>query len=50
MAIVLDGMVESAATIQSAISTTGQITGNFTPKKDRRHWSRSSAPARCRPR
>lgn len=33
MAIVLDGYVESAATIQSAISTNGQITGNFTPDK-----------------
>ncbi len=33
MAIVLDGMVESAATIQSAISSSGQITGKFTPKK-----------------
>jgi SecD/SecF fusion protein len=33
MGIVLDGMIESAATIQSAISTNGQITGNFTPEK-----------------
>jgi SecD/SecF fusion protein len=33
MAIVLDGMVESAATIQSAISSNGQITGNFTQQK-----------------
>jgi SecD/SecF fusion protein len=33
MAIVLDGKVESAATIQSAISSSGQITGKFTPQK-----------------
>jgi SecD/SecF fusion protein len=33
MAIVLDGKVESAATIQSAISSNGQITGRFTPQK-----------------
>jgi len=33
MCIILDGYVESAATIQSAISDRGQITGNFTPEK-----------------
>ena len=33
MAIVLDDMVESVATIQSAISTSGQITGKFTAAK-----------------
>jgi SecD/SecF fusion protein len=33
LAIVLDGMVESAATIQSAIRTSGRITGHFTQQK-----------------
>jgi SecD/SecF fusion protein len=33
MAIVLDGMIESAATIQSRITDSGRITGNFTPEK-----------------
>jgi SecD/SecF fusion protein len=33
MSIVLDGYIESAATIQSAISSSGRITGNFTNDK-----------------
>jgi SecD/SecF fusion protein len=33
LAIVLDGLIESDATIQSAIRTNGQITGNFTQEK-----------------
>ncbi len=33
MAIVLDGFVESTATIQSAIRGSGRITGNFTTEK-----------------
>ncbi len=33
MAIVLDGLIESAATIQSRITDSGRITGNFTQDK-----------------
>jgi SecD/SecF fusion protein len=33
MAIVLDGQIESAATINDRITTNGRITGNFTPDK-----------------
>jgi SecD/SecF fusion protein len=33
MAIVLDGMIESAATINERITANGRITGNFTPEK-----------------
>jgi SecD/SecF fusion protein len=33
MAIVLDGLIESAATINDRITTNGRITGNFTPEK-----------------
>ncbi len=33
MAVVLDGKIESVATIQSTIVNNGQITGNFTPQQ-----------------
>jgi SecD/SecF fusion protein len=33
MAIILDGMIESSANIESAISSSGRITGNFTRER-----------------
>ena len=49
LAIILDGMIESAPGLNSPISTSGVITGDFT-KKQVDHTSASSRPVPCRPR
>ena len=41
LAIVLDGLVQSAPTILSQITTNGQISGSFTQKEVHARWSTS---------